>query len=52
MAQEPMKWVKFKVSESESKEAHIAFAKTGERWILRWYRKLFVRAVRQEEKKP
>ena len=49
MAIERMKWLKFRVTETQYQDAKIAFAKSKERWFWRWCQKLFSKAVKETE---
>jgi hypothetical protein len=49
MALEPMKWLKFRVTEAQYQDAKHAFVKSKERWFWRWCQKMFVKAVKETE---
>jgi hypothetical protein len=48
MALPPKKWIKFQLTEDEWKLARKASINAGERWFLRWIRRVVVRAAVKE----
>jgi len=48
MAQPPMKWLKFKVSADEYQDARKVFIESKERWIGRFFRKVFSSAIKNQ----
>jgi hypothetical protein len=49
MALPPTKWIKFKMSIPEWQSARKAAIDAGERWFLRWVRKVVVKAAKESE---
>lgn len=46
VAEKPTKWLKFKITEKEYRDTKIAFIKSGERWFLKWCRKIFMAGLK------
>jgi len=45
------RWLKFRVTEEEYKDAKKTFTDSGERWFWRWCQKLFSKGVSEQRMK-
>lgn len=43
------RWLKFRVTEQEYKDAHHAYVESGERWFWQWCRKRFVMELKSKD---